>query len=59
MSTLFIGVFMFLTLFFLNQKPEREVSDSRSKASWDDVEKRERDIQRTKEKVAHRGFPTA
>jgi hypothetical protein len=57
MYALFIGGIIFVALSFLIRRTNGNVAASRRKTSWDNVEKRQRDIQRTKEKVAHWGFP--
>jgi hypothetical protein len=52
MDTLLIFGIIVLVVISLVSKPKGNV------ASWDNVEKREQDIQRTREKLTYWGFPT-
>jgi hypothetical protein len=57
MYILFIGGLAFVGFISLIRGTKSNIAVSHSKTSWDNVAKRERDIQRTKEKVSHWGFP--
>jgi hypothetical protein len=57
MYTLFIGGLAFVGFISLIRRTKSNIAASHSKTSWDNVAKREQDIQRTKEKVSHWGFP--
>ncbi len=58
MYTLFIGGIILVALMPLLKGTRRSVFNSHRKASWDETKRIEQDIQRTKEKVSHWGFPT-